>query len=325
MPSGEDLEYDPLFTSLELAAKPGEERQEGDKILPAEDPNWSDVEEKAVEVLAESHDLRAAVYYGQAVLHSEGLSGLDLITNYAVGLLEQHWDTCHPQLDEDDGDPTMRINALQGFAGTDQVIKALRRTSLTASRMFGSMSLRDMEIADGTITAPADMDNAPDSASISAAFQDSDQNELQELLAAAINIQSNAKRIEEIFNENTPGQGPTLDELVSTLGAIIKRLTDAIGGVDLVGGDAVEGDAEGGAPAASGGAGPATGAINSPADVAIALDKIMAYYARSEPSSPIPLILERAKRLVNADFMTIMNDMAPRGLETVNIIRGVDE
>jgi type VI secretion system protein ImpA len=325
-PSGEDLEYDPLFTALELAGKPGEERQEGDKILPAEDPDWSDVEDKAVAVLAESHDLRAAVYYGRAVLYSDGLSGLDLITTYIVGLLEQYWDTCHPQLDEDDGDPTMRINAIQGLAGSDQVIKSLRRTSLTASRMFGKMSLRDMEIADGTIVAPDDMDGVPDSSAISAAFQDSDADELQAMLAAAISIRSNAKRIEEIFNEQTPGQGPTLDELVKTTDAIIKRLTDAVGGdgTDAGDGETVDGQ-PGEVPQSAGRGAPISGNINSPADVSVALDKIIGYYKRAEPSSPVPILLERAKKLVGADFLTIMNDMAPRGLETVNIIGGFED
>ncbi len=39
----------------------------------------------------------------------------------------------------------------------------------------------------------------------------------------------------------------------------------------------------------------------------------MGYYARQEPSRPVPILLTRAKRLVGADFMTIMKDMAPQG------------
>ena len=43
------------------------------------------------------------------------------------------------------------------------------------------------------------------------------------------------------------------------------------------------------------------------------------------PSSPIPMLLERAKRLVNADFLTIIKDMAPHGLDNVQTIGGLDE
>ena len=51
----------------------------------------------------------------------------------------------------------------------------------------------------------------------------------------------------------------------------------------------------------------------------------MAYYKSHEPSSPIPLLLERAKRLVNADFLTIMQDMAPQGIDNVHLIGGIED
>ena len=84
------------------------------------------------------------------------------------------------------------------------------------------------------------------------------------------------------------------------------------------GGDAVPsgGDAGGGGGQSFG------GRVNNTDDVIRALDQILAYYARSEPSSPLPLLIERAKRLVRADFMTIMRDMAPAGVENVSVISG---
>lgn len=320
MVSGENLEYETLFTDLELAAQPGEERQEGDKILPAEDPDWSDVRDKALGVLEVSHDLRAAVYFGQASLHSDGLVGLDNSVAYVVGCLSEHWETCHPQPDEDDGDVTMRVNAIRGLAGSDQVIRSLRSAALTDSRMFGRITLRDMEIADGTVAAPSDSENLVDTGAISAALQDTDPETLAETLQAAKNIRDNVQQIDAIFMERMPGEGPNLDLLSSSVSAIIKRLSDTVGDDTA---EAAEESADGGAPA--GAAAPISGQVNSPADVTAALDKIIGYYHRSEPSSPVPILLERAKKLVGADFMAIMNDMAPRGLEDVNFIGGITE
>jgi type VI secretion system protein ImpA len=51
----------------------------------------------------------------------------------------------------------------------------------------------------------------------------------------------------------------------------------------------------------------------------------MDYYARHEPSSPLPILLKRAKRLVGADFMEIINDLAPSGVDNVKLIGGVTE
>ena len=55
------------------------------------------------------------------------------------------------------------------------------------------------------------------------------------------------------------------------------------------------------------------------------LDRIIAYYARSEPSSPVPMLLERAKRMVGADFLTIIKEMAPDGIQNVHLIGGITE
>jgi type VI secretion system protein ImpA len=44
-----------------------------------------------------------------------------------------------------------------------------------------------------------------------------------------------------------------------------------------------------------------------------ALDRICAYYAEHEPSSPLPVLLQRARRLVGKSFIEIIEDVAPDG------------
>jgi type VI secretion system protein ImpA len=332
-PSGENLEYDPTFTEMELAGQPGEERQIGDEIIQAEDPDYGEVRTKALEILERSHDLRAAVFLADAIMQTEGIGGFATVTTYIRGCVEEYWETCHPELDEDDdNDPTMRINAIQGLcgqpddqAGPSPVYRSLRRVALTDSRSFGGMSLRDMEIADGHIPAPADMANIPDSATVSAALQDTDPETLAAYAAAVSLASDNVKAINAAFDEHTPGQGPDLDPLLKLLSKISRRFGDLVGTEANIEGD-VGGDDD--AEAESGGAvvsGNVGGSISSPTDVSNALDRIISYYARSEPSSPIPILLVRAKRLVNADFLTIMQDMAPQGIDNVHLIGGIDD
>ena len=327
-PSGENLEYDPAFIEMEIAAQPGEERQAGDEILEAEDPDFRDVAEKALAVLERSHDIRAATCYAGAILHTEGLTGFAEATSYIRGCLEQYWDTCHPELDEDDdNDPTMRINSVQDLAGDTTVLRALRRAPLTNSRSFGRISLRDINISTGDTPMPEGADAIADSASISAAFQDTDDEYLATTLAAAKQALEDVAAIDAVFSAQTPGQGPNLDDLTRTLRQVIKPLQDAVG-ADADDEPIDDGDDDGDttdAPvrSSSGGGGP--GVINSPADVSAALDRIIGYYRREEPSSPLPILLERAKRLVNADFMTIMKDMAPSGVDNVNLIGGLED
>ena len=324
-PSGDNLEYDDVFVAMEIAARPGQERQAGSEILEAEDPDFRDVAAKALAVMQRSHDLRAGATLAGAVLFTEGLPGFAQATAYIRGCLERHWETCHPQLDpDDDDDPTMRINALQALGAPDPLLRGLRSTPLTDSRAFGRVTLRDVLIAQGQITLPDGAAPVFDSAAIDAAFKDTDADLLEARLQAARAAQDDLLAIEAIFAERTPGQGPQLSEAVRLLRQVVQSLSAALG----TEADATTEDGaapgEGEAPAA-GARAAAPGQIASQSDVVRTLDAVIAYYRRAEPSSPVPLLIERAKRLVGADFMVIVKDMAPGGVDNVRLIGGLEE
>lgn len=320
-PSGEDLEYDPTFTELEIAAQPGEERQAGNEILAAEEPDYKEVARLALAVLERSHDLRAAIYLAEAQLRLGGFPGFAEATSYIRQCLATHWDTCHPQLDaDDDNDPTMRVNAVLMLADPNRILRGVRKAPLTQSRMFGSLSLRDIAVAEGEATPAGDEDDVPDTSSIGAAFQDTDDEVLRTIARAVAGALADVQAIGARFDEEVPGQGPDLDPLIRLLKQANTRMTGAIG--EEVAEPEAAGDTEVPAaaqPAVAGGG----GAINSSTDVLNAIDRIIAYYGRSEPSSPVPILLSRAKKLVNADFVTIVRDMAPGGLENVHLVGGI--
>jgi type VI secretion system protein ImpA len=324
-PSGEDLEYDPGFTQLEIAAQPGEERQAGEEILAAEEPDYKEVSKLALAVLERSHDLRAAIYLAEAQLRLSGFPGFAEATRYIRQCLETHWETCHPQLDaDDDNDPTMRVNAVLTLADPNRILRGVRKAPLTQSRTFGNMSLRDIAVAEGEITPSADMDDVPDTSSVGAAFQDTDEEVLRRIATAVSGALGDVEAISAKFDAEVPGQGPDLDPLIKLLKQANTRMTSALGGpVEDVPAEEEPGDAPAARPAQGGGGG--GGAINTSTDVLNAIDRIIAYYARAEPSSPVPILLNRAKKLVNADFLTIVKDLAPGGVDNVNLIGGIEE
>lgn len=318
--SGENLEYDDVFTAMEIAARPGQERQAGKQIIAAEEPDALDVASKALAVLEKSHDLRAGVVLAGALLTTEGLPGLARATAYLRGCIEQYWATCHPVLDaEDDNDPTMRVNSLQGLGAAEPMLRLLRRAPLSDSRSFGRVTLRDLEIVAGEATGETSFD----AGSIGAAFSDTDPGRLGALLAAARGVQADLRAIEVKFAQETPGQGPDLGEVAKMVGTMVRHLSGALGEAEVPEAPAGDPAAEAEVPPPAGARRGGSGAIETPADVSAALDAIIAYYRRCEPSSPVPILLERAKRLVNADFLTILRDMAPLGIENVLNVGGL--
>ncbi len=333
-PSGENLEYDPAFISLELAAQPGEERQVGDSIIEAAEPDWQEVIAQSSDILSRSHDLRAAVFLTHAMLRTKGFVGFAEGTGFIRWMLEEHWDTCHPQLDpDDDFDPTMRVNAITGLSGTGEsesaILRDVRRTPLTESRNFGRISMRDILMAEGEIPTPEGA-TVPDANSIQAAFADTDPERSATLRAAVTQSRENVRAIASIFDDRASGNTLDLKPLDKLLYQAVNRFNDAgIGGDDAA--DGADGDGGGEADAGDGGgrrggAGIAVpGQINSLKDVRDTLDRIMSFYAKVEPSSPVPLLLDRAKRLVGVDFLTIIKDMAPDGKDQVLNIAGIKE
>ena len=69
----------------------------------------------------------------------------------------------------------------------------------------------------------------------------------------------------------------------------------------------------------------AVGAIQSREDAIRALDAVAEYFRRHEPSSPIPMIVERARRLVSRSFLEVLADLVPDAVPQARSVGGVPE
>lgn len=331
-PSGDNLEYDFDFMELQRIATPGEEKQMGDQIVAGEEPDFKAVEAAALGILERAQDLRAAVILGEARLNTKGIAGFADVTSYIRRLLEERWETCHPELDaDDDNDPTMRINAIRDLVSPQRLMKYLRRTPLAQSRTFGRASILQIQQAYGEVQMGEGQVAEFNRSSIGAAFKDTDPELLSRLHGAAKTILDDVKAIDRKIMAEAPGQGPDLSDLQKLAFAMVKHMGEFVAGSEPAAEEAPEEDE---APASGGAAAPramalrapsAPGTIESAADARAALDRVIDYFRRHEPSSPVPIILERAKRLVGADFLTIIKDMAPEGMEMVRTVGGLPE
>ncbi|MEO6269941.1 MAG: type VI secretion system protein TssA, partial [Lautropia sp.] len=65
------------------------------------------------------------------------------------------------------------------------------------------------------------------------------------------------------------------------------------------------------------------GEIRSREDAVRELDRICAYLERHEPANPAPLLIRRAQRLVQMNFLDILRDLAPEGMSSIEKIAGL--
>jgi len=322
-PTGANLEYDPAFAELERAALGRPEQQIGKAIAPGEPPDWKAVQDQAALLLGRSKDLRLVGYLLRALLHRHGFEGLAAGLAVARGLLERYWTPLHPQLDPDDHhDPTIRVSAL-GVLSDAAVLLALRSAPLFRSRAFGPVSYRDIAVASGEIAATPDAPTL-EMAKIEGAFQEADDATLESLTNALRSASDHLRGIEALFSETAGIAGPdvaNLAQLLRQAHQFVKQRLDrrrAEAGLDA-------GAEEGAHTNGTGSRGGLSGQIASRDDVVRALDRICDYYARQEPSSPLPLLLQRCKRLATMSFIEIVREMVPDGLSQVELIAGKRE
>jgi type VI secretion system protein ImpA len=67
------------------------------------------------------------------------------------------------------------------------------------------------------------------------------------------------------------------------------------------------------------------GQINSRDEVVKCLDLVVSFYDRTEPSSPIPHLARRVRKMVHMDFVELMEDLAPSGLKEFRLLAGLSD
>lgn len=312
-PAGDDLEYDPAFIALEQAGAGKPERQYGDSIFPAEPPDWPAVHEHATALAVRTRDLRVGVWLVRCGARMAGVDGVQRGLQLVHKLLDRLWASVHPQLDAaDNDDPTMRMNALAPLADATTGLADLRAATMAALR--GAITVRDLELALAGAEAAAG-ETVPTEAGVLQALQDLLARQPQAATAVRGALAA-AEAIVALLAERVgQDRAPDLEPLLALLRCVDRAVARARGADEAA---AAEGDAAVAGAASAG----ATGGIRNRADAVRELERVCDWIERNEPSNPAPLLIRRAQRLMNKSFIEIMRDLAPSGVDQVELIAG---
>jgi type VI secretion system protein ImpA len=316
-PCGADLEYDNEFLELTQAAAGKPESQFG----PAEPPDWRSVVSIAASLFERTRDLRVAVDWLRGSLRLHGYAALPVGLKLINGLIENHWDHLHPMPDPDDGDPYGRVNALTLLREHAGALGDLREARISEDRAIGILKVSDVE---AVLAAPGS----------TVVTTELTKEQATKMLAALV--------------EKTPELRGTCAEAVTQVKALIAAANDKLGqsvAPDLrplytitngIAGllppeasDEEEGgeEGEGGAEGTGGGSGRArglSGSVTTREEALKAIDLVIDFLERTEPTNPAPLFLRRARQLVGHNFLQLMKVLAPDALAEVARIVGVD-
>ncbi|MGY2374411.1 type VI secretion system protein TssA [Pseudomonas sp. SDO524_S393] len=318
---GQNFEYDPEFLELEEEALGKPEVQYGDTITQAIEPNWKRVMQLALPLMERSRDLRLAIWLTRAQLNLQGFAGLAAGLQLVHALLEHCWDGLHPQLDpDDDNDPLLRINILAFLCEPVGLLRDALDAPLVNARNVGPISLRQIELAG---TEQGGEGDGLSLGMIDGAFAEADPAALSATEAALAQAMTLSVQIEQRLTEKV-GVGRAID--LSGLATLLRRAGEAIhryqpGGASVQAVENVTPEAAT-APVAAAPQAP-RGEINSRDDARQAIDRLCTYFQTHEPASPVPFLLQRAKTLIDKNFMELLQDLAPDGLAQLALVSGI--
>jgi type VI secretion system protein ImpA len=315
-PCGPELEYDEAFLEFQRASTGKPEQQYGDTIIPAEEPDWRQVERLAGSLLARTKDLRIVAPLARARANLGGLAQAGEVVRFARLLLEQHWDEVHPSLSVDgEFDPFVRISAVAALGEAGGLIRDLRNCELMRSAL-GSLTVR---AAEAILAGKGGEAGAISADQMRAALTEAVAAK-QEAPLALPSLVDDLRGIQAVFRDRLdPSSMPDLVALLlplETLGKLVASVVSPGGA-----------DGEGAMPAtAAAGAGESgsmvVGAIRDRESAILALERVCEYLERSEPSNPAPLLIRRAQRLMRMGFLDIIRDMVPDSMGQIESIAG---
>ncbi len=341
--SGENCEYDPLYMELDELAVPVADQEMGDSVTEGRDADFRKLQKSCEELWSKTRDLRVASYFTIASFCNNGLKGLEQGLELIDYLLENMWDEVWPQLDpDDDNDPTERINSLSmlspksgAFSDPIQFMNHFRQVKLCEGLPY---SLRDYLILQGILDGGENYDVDP------VLMQGQLSNAPYESMLSAQNSTNHVielvNKITDEFNEKAGQNGYlSMDSLLTELKHLKKfyesyvqtpsnddnnvQQTDASETVDnLENTVATVASRPQSAPAIK-----ATDVrsviISNRIDALLLIRKCSDYFAKAEPTSPLPYLLKRALRMADMNFVDILAEIDQNSLEKVKEQLGV--
>lgn len=325
LPAGIDLEYDAVFQQMQRLAEGVREQQYGDTIVAAKPPDWTALLPLTHQLCERTRDLRIGVLLVESLTHQHGLDGtvegLRLLVNWVTEL----WDDVFPSLDDGEGvDPFMRVNSLGRLCQADRLPLLVRRALVFEQPPHLKIHCDDLLSAldSGETTGASSIT----SMEIEAAFLNAPPDQLQRLYDQSQSIVTSLQTIARTLETRTGESLWNAESLLNPLQSIrlhfkhhLQQRFQVRDAVLHEMQDLTDAEASFVAQSTSESS-TSAGGVRSPIRIGsrdqafAAIEAVTEYFARHEPSSPVPLLLRRARRIAEQDFIEILRELAPGAL-----------
>ncbi len=317
--SGEQLEHSSEFIELENIFSSTDTVEYGEYIYTPEPIDWGHVESLCKVLQERTLDLRVSVWLARSLLERKGIIGFVGGLRLICWLLQERWESVHPQLvAQDQFDPLIRINTLSELAVPATILPVLKRQALATADNGQVLCLRDLE----TVSGPESDEQNKCKELLSKLIEPQCSTELMRSLGHINDLHNVLEEISSCLEEKTGIHGVTPFQRLSQASQrwarviedrlrrvepkspTVSTMKQVSRGVRHIDESHWEGYCE------------------SREDVVRALDAICQYYLREEPSSPVPFLIARVRRLTSMSFIDIIAELAPDSVSNLRSLGG---
>lgn len=301
-PLGRSLRYTDAYSVLQALTRVPEKTR------------WAEVFETAMSLSRTGHDLRVWVWLARASLVTEGVPGLAAGLALLARGLEIYWPDL-PPVNSNAKDAAARFKgrinslAILGVTSFEANLEQVTGSGTTIAVLRADLDASIARNADNDILRAAVTDAKLAMQRIENAF-DRGFKTVDEIADPQISFEVIRGRFadwESKASQNTPQQTLLQSDLPPALSVEEPIERNASDNTDA---DFVESNTT------------IKWVARTREDVERIFDLVLDYYRHYEPSSPVPLLVTRAKRLVRLSFVEAIKDLAPTGLKELQIAAG---
>jgi type VI secretion system ImpA family protein len=307
-PTGEDLAYDPERGTIEQAFDSSVSIDTTGETSATVEIDWRPIISLIEQQSARTKDVWLAVYLCRAGARSGQLPMVETGALYLAGLLERYWEAVHPQLEEYGFQG--RKGPCESLGRRGEFLGPLERTPLLEHPRHGRFSGADF------VRFRAGAEAAEGYGIFRAALADTPEERLTEIVGRLDAIAGAIKRADAVLTANagddTGANFQPTYELIAQMKQAVQSFTSTPTAEEA---DVAEAGGDAAASAPSAGGPRSAGRVESREEVVKAIDAIVDYYRRREPTSPVPAALQRVREWVNLDFLALLEDIAPNSLD----------
>ncbi len=306
-PVGPDLAYDPQRHQIEQAFDSSVSIDASGVAEGAGDIDWRTIIAAIADQSERTKDVWLPIYLCRAGARAGQLAAVEVGAQALAGLLEAFWDQAHPRLEEYGF--LGRKGACDTLTSFREFVGPLGRIILVEHSRLGRFNGEDL------IRFHRGGEGEAGFGAFRAALEESGFDGLAEASVRLQAIQDGFRRTDALLMVHAGSEGGTnFAPVYECLSAIDGAIASFLPRADPILEDEIGAEREA-VPGMLAVGARVTEAVRGRDDVARVLNLVIDYYRRSEPASPVPLLLERAKAWVALDFMTVLQDIAPGALE----------